>query len=68
MLAASTAPLARGDWNGVTKLTSSLTAATVQKQQLLVFTLPSVQAGALEIVQTGYGTVDIDGAGAYKSC
>ena len=39
MLAASTAPLARGDWNGVTKLTSSLTAATVQKQQLLVFTL-----------------------------
>lgn len=39
----------------------------MQKQQLLVFTRPSAQAGALEIVQTGFGTVDVDGAGAYKT-
>ena len=40
-------------WNGSTKLTTSLSAATVQKKQLLTFTLPSVQTGTLEIVQTG---------------
>ena len=54
-------------WNGSTKLTTSLSAASVQKKQLLTFTLPSVQTGTLEIVQTGYGTVDIDAAGAYKA-
>ena len=54
-------------WNGCTKLTQSLSAASVQKQQLLTFTLPSVQSGTLEIAVTGFGTVDIDGAGAYKT-
>ena len=39
----------------------------MQKQQLLTFTLPSVQSGTLEIAVTGFGTVDIDGAGAYKT-
>ena len=39
----------------------------MQKQQLLTFTLPSVQTGTLTIVQTGFGTVDIDAAGAYKT-
>ncbi len=54
-------------WSGFTKLTASLSAPTVQKQQLLTFTLPGVQTGTLEIVQTGYGTVDIDAAGANKT-
>ena len=53
-------------WNGITKATISLSAATIQKKQLLTFTLPSVQTGTLEIIQTNYGTVDIDAAGAYK--
>ncbi len=54
-------------WNGSTMLTASLSAASVQKQQLLTFTLPGVQTGTLEIVQTGFGTTDVDGAGAYKT-
>jgi hypothetical protein len=54
-------------WNGYTQATVSLSAASVQKQQLVTFTLPSVQTGTLSIVQTGYGTVDIDGAGASKT-
>ncbi len=54
-------------WNGSTKLTTSLNAASIQKKQLLTFMLPGVQSGTLEIVQTGYGTVDIDGAGANKT-
>ncbi len=54
-------------WNGSLKLATSLSAATVQKKQLLTFTLPSVQTGTLEIVPTNYGTVDIDAAGAWKA-
>jgi hypothetical protein len=54
-------------WNGSTKLTASLSAATVQKQQLLTFNLGSVQSGTLEISLTGYSTLDVDGAGAYKT-
>ena len=54
-------------WNGVTKLTTSLSAATVQKQQLLTFNLGSVQSGTLDISLTGYSTLDVDGAGAYKT-
>jgi hypothetical protein len=54
-------------WNGSTMATVSLSAATTQKLQLVTFTLPSVQSGTLSIVQTGYGTVDIDGAGAWKN-
>ncbi len=54
-------------WNGNTQATVSLSAASVQKQQLVTFTLPGVQSGTLSIVQTGFGTVDIDGAGAYKT-
>jgi hypothetical protein len=54
-------------WNGSTKLSTSLGAATVQKKQLLTFTLPSVQTGTLEIVQTGSGAVEIDAAGAWKA-
>ncbi len=54
-------------WNGSTKLTTSLSAASVQKQQLLTFNLGSVQTGTLEISMTGYSTVDVDGAGAYKT-
>jgi hypothetical protein len=54
-------------WNGSTKATVSLSAGSVQKQQLLTFTLPSVQSGTLEIVSSGFGTVDVDGAGAYKT-
>ena len=54
-------------WNGSTKMTTSLSAGSVQKQQLLTFTNPSVQTGTLEIIQTGYNTADIDAAGAYKT-
>jgi hypothetical protein len=53
-------------WNGFTKATINLNAASVQKKQLITFNLGSVQTGTLDIVQTGYGTVDIDAAGAYK--
>ena len=53
-------------WNGSTKLTTSLSAGSVQKKQLLTFTLSSVQNGTLDIVQTGSGTVEVDAAGAYK--
>ena len=54
-------------WNGSTKATINLSNASVLKKQLLTFTLPSVQTGTLEIVQTTYGTVDIDAAGAWKA-
>jgi hypothetical protein len=54
-------------WNGSLKATINLNAASVQKKQLLTFTLPSVQTGTLDIVQTSYGTVDIDAAGAWKA-
>jgi hypothetical protein len=54
-------------WNGSTKLSQSLSAGSLQKKQLLTFTLPSVQTGTLEIVQTGSGTVEIDAAGAWKA-
>jgi hypothetical protein len=53
-------------WNGSTRLSTSLSATTVQKKVLLTFNLGSVQTGTLDIVQTNYGTVDIDAAGAYK--
>ena len=54
-------------WNGATKLTTSLSAASVQKQQLLTFNLGSVQSGTLDVSLTGYSTLDVDAAGAYKT-
>ncbi|MGZ8695176.1 MAG: hypothetical protein ACXWYS_07030, partial [Gaiellaceae bacterium] len=54
-------------WNGSTKLTTTLSAASVQKKQLLTFNLGSVQNGTLDIVQTGYGTVEVDAAGPHKA-
>ena len=38
-------------WNGSTMATVSLSAASTLKQQLVTFTLPSVQSGTLSIVQ-----------------
>ncbi len=54
-------------WNGATQLTQSLSAATRQPKQLLTFTLGSLQSGTLQVYLPGYGTVDIDAVGAFKT-
>jgi hypothetical protein len=41
--------------------------AAGQPRQLVSFTLPSVQTGTLQISVSGSGTVEIDGAGAFKT-
>jgi hypothetical protein len=54
-------------WNGITKVTQSLSAASRQPKQLLTFSLGSVQSGTLQVYVSAGGTVDIDGAGAFKT-
>ena len=54
-------------WNGSTMVTQSLSASTRQPKQLVTFTLSSTQSGTLQVYVSGSGTVDIDGAAAYKT-
>jgi hypothetical protein len=54
-------------WNGSTKVTQSVSAASRQPKQLVSFTLPSAQSGTLQVYVSGGGTVEIDAAGAFKS-
>ena len=54
-------------WNGGTKVTQSLSAASRQPKQLVSFTLASVQSGTLQVYVSGSGTVEIDAAGAFKT-
>ena len=55
-------------WNGSTKLHDQPhRRRACRSSSCLPSRCSSVQSGTLEIVQTGFGTADIDGAGAYKT-